>query len=300
MDLEKSKPFLSIHAGWRFWERAILGHPLSAIGSVILLIVVAMAAFAPLLSPHDPNKQDLYKALNEPSREHWLGTDHLGRDLFSRVIYGARVSLYVGVVSTAFSAALGILIGLLAGYRGGAIDHIFMRLVDAFMCFPFLIFVLAMAAALGPGLNNVVFSICALAWTGFARITRGQVLLVRELPYVEAARALGMSPLRIVLRHVLPNSLAPVIVAASVTAGMAILIESGTAFLGLGIEPPAASWGKELRVGYTYLERVPLFSIAPGLMITLTVLAFNFLGDGLRDALDPRLRGGEKIRRHGP
>jgi len=295
MDPEKLKNHLFINTSWRFWQKAVLRHRLSFPGFIIIALVVAMAAFAPLLAPHDPNKQNLYKVLEDPSREHWLGTDHLGRDLFSRVIYGARVSLYVGVVSTAFSAILGILIGLFAGYRGGAVDHVFMRLVDTFMCFPFLVFVLAMAAALGPGLHNVMISICALAWTGFARIIRGQVLLVRELPYVEAARALGMTPLRLVFRHVLPNSLAPIIVAASITVGTAILVESSTAFLGLGIEPPTASWGKELRVGYSYLERAPLFSIAPGLMITLTVLAFNFLGDGLRDALDPRLRGSRKI-----
>ena len=253
-----------------------------------------MAAFAPLLASHDPNKQNLYRVLHGPSREHWLGTDNLGRDLFSRIIFGARVSLYVGFVSTAISAVLGILIGLLAGYRGGTIDHILMRLTDTFMCFPFLVFVLAMAAALGPGINNVIISICLLAWTGFARIIRSQVLVVREMPYVEAARAVGMSSFRILFSQVLPNCLAPVIVAASITIGTAILIESSTAFLGLGIDPPTASWGKELRVGYTYLERVPLFSIVPGVMITMTVLAFNFLGDGLRDALDPRLRGGEK------
>jgi ABC-type dipeptide/oligopeptide/nickel transport system permease subunit len=277
--------------GWRPLGRTILRHRLSIIGIAIIAAILVMAIFAPFLAPYDPNKQSLYKVLKGPSKAHWLGTDNLGRDLLSRVIYGARISMYVGLVATAVSALLGILIGLIAGFRGGALDNVIMRITDTFMCFPFLIFVLAMAAALGPGINNVILSICLLGWTGFARIVRGQVLLVRELPYIEAARAVGMSRARIMFTHVLPNCLAPVIVAASITIGSAILTESSTAFLGLGVQPPTASWGKELRVGYTYLERVPLFSIAPGLMIALAVLAFNFLGDGLRDALDPRLRG---------
>lgn len=264
---------------------------MAAIGLGIIVLVGALAILAPFAAPHDPYKQDLYRVLEQPSRMHWLGTDNVGRDLLSRVIYGARVSLLVGLVATAGSATLGVLIGLVAGYWGGAVDTLVMRVTDAFMCFPFLIFVLAMAAALGPGVGNVVISFSLLGWTGFARTVRGQVLLVRELPYVEAARAVGVPRARIMLRHVLPNVLAPVIVAASITMGLAILTESGTAFLGLGAEPPIASWGKELRVGYTYLERVPLLAIAPGVMITVTVLAFNFLGDGLRDALDPRLRG---------
>ncbi len=277
--------------GWKPLIRAVLRHRLSVVGIVIIAVILAMAIFAPIIAPYDPNKQSLYKVLRAPSKAHWLGTDNLGRDLLSRVIYGARVSMYVGLVATAFSALIGILIGLIAGFRGGAIDNLIMRVTDTFMCFPFLIFVLAMAAALGPGINNIILSICLLGWTGFARIVRGQVLLVRELPYIEAARAVGMSRSRIMFKHILPNCLAPVIVAASITIGAAILTESSTAFLGLGVQPPTASWGKELRVGYTYLERVPLFSIAPGLMIALAVLAFNFLGDGLRDALDPRLRG---------
>jgi ABC-type dipeptide/oligopeptide/nickel transport system permease subunit len=253
------------------------------------------AALAPILAPYDPYKQNLRCVLQPPSSAHWLGTDNVGRDLLSRVIYGARVSLFVGVTATFVSAILGVVIGLVAGYVGGRLDSAVMRLTDAFMCFPYLIFVLALAAALGPGLTNIVAAFCVLGWTGFARIVRGQVLLLRELPYVEAARAAGLGEARVMFRHVLPNALAPVIVAASITIGLAILTESGTAFLGLGAEPPTASWGEELRVGYTYLERVPLFSLAPGLLITATVLAFNFVGDGLRDALDPRLRGEHRV-----
>jgi ABC-type dipeptide/oligopeptide/nickel transport system permease subunit len=207
------------------------------------------------------------------------------------------VSLLFGLGSTAISAILGALIGLIAGYRGGLTDAAIMRVTDAFLCFPPLVFILAVTAALGAGLHNLVLSFALFGWTGFARIMRGQVLLVRELPFVEAARAAGLHPWRIMLRHVLPNTLAPIIVAVTITVGVAILTESGISFLGLGVQPPTASWGKDLRVGFTYLETAPLFSIAPGVMITLAVIAFNFLGDGLRDALDPRLKGTGLARR---
>jgi ABC-type dipeptide/oligopeptide/nickel transport system permease subunit len=271
--------------------RAVLRHRLAAAGLVVILLFCVMALAAPWLAPWSPYEQDLYAVLAGPSAQHWFGTDNLGRDLFSRTIYGARVSLLFGIGSTALSAALGVAVGLLAGFRGGWVDSVVMRITDAFLCFPPLIFILAMSAALGPGLHNVVLSFALFGWTGFARIVRGQVLLVRELPFVEAARASGLTPARIMLSHVLPNTLAPIIVAVTITVGAAILAESGVSFLGLGVQPPTASWGKELRVGFTYLEAVPLFSIVPGLMITLVVVAFNFVGDGLRDALDPRLKG---------
>ena len=275
----------------RILVRALLRHRLAIVGLVVVLAVTTMAVLAPVLAPYDPYRQNLRRVLQPPSSTHWLGTDNVGRDLLSRVIYGARVSLFVGFTATLVSAVLGVAIGLVAGYFGGKLDNAIMRLTDAFMCFPYLIFVLALAAALGPGLTNIVVAFCFLGWTGFARIVRGQVLLIRELPYIEAARVAGVGEARVMFRHVLPNTLAPVIVAASITIGIAILTESGTAFLGLGAEPPTASWGKELRLGYTYMERAPLFSLVPGLLITATVLAFNFVGDGLRDALDPRLRG---------
>jgi peptide/nickel transport system permease protein len=249
------------------------------------------------VSTHDPNTQDHYKVLSGPSYDHWLGTDIVGRDLYSRIIYGSRVSLTVGIFSVFFSVFIGSVLGLWAGYKGGLTDMIIMRIVDTFMCIPYLPFVLVLAAALGPGLRNIIIALGILGWTGFCRIMRGQVLMVRELPYVEAARAAGASGSRVMFKHLFPNCLAPIIVAVTISLGGFIMLESTMAFFGLGVQPPTPSWGKELRTGYAYLETVPFFSIAPGILITLAVLAFNFLGDGLRDSLDPRLRGeGKKIK----
>jgi ABC-type dipeptide/oligopeptide/nickel transport system permease subunit len=277
--------------------RAVARHRLAKVGLLIIAVLGIIAIFAPVLAPYDPNHQDLYRVLAPPSRAHLLGTDNLGRDLLSRLLYGARVSLFVGIVSSLVSAALGVVVGLIAGFRGGMVDAIIMRITDAFLCFPPLIFILAMSAALGPGLQNVMLSFALFGWTAFARLVRGQVLLVRELPFIEAARSVGVPATRIMFRHILPNIVAPVLVAITIGIGSAILVESGVSFLGLGVQPPTASWGKELRVGFTYLEAAPLFSIAPGVMISLAIISFNFVGDGLRDALDPRLRGGIRVQR---
>jgi peptide/nickel transport system permease protein len=277
--------------------RAVARHRLAGVGLVIIATLIFIAIFAPALAPYNPNQQDLYRVLAPPSRIHLLGTDNLGRDLLSRLLYGTRVSLFVGIVSSLVSAVIGVVIGLIAGFRGGMVDAIIMRITDAFLCFPPLIFILAMSAVLGPGLQNVMLSFALFGWTVFARLARGQVLLVRELPFIEAARSVGVPATRIMFRHILPNIVAPVLVAITITIGVAILIESGVSFLGLGVQPPTASWGKELRVGFTYLEAAPLFSIAPGVMISLAIISFNFVGDGLRDALDPRLRGANRVPR---
>lgn len=266
-------------------------HRLAAIGLFVVAFLIMTATFAPWIAPYSPYEQDLYNVLSGPSTVHWLGTDNIGRDLLSRFLYGGRVSLLIGFISTLLSAAIGVSLGLLAGFKGGLIDTVIMRIVDAFLCFPPLVFLLVVAAVLGSGVQNLALALVLFGWTFFARIVRGQVLLVRELPFVEAARAAGASPTRIMWRHILPNTLAPVIVAISLGIGAAILAESAISFLGLGVQPPTASWGKELRNGFDYLEQAPLYSMVPGLLVTLAVLAFNFLGDGLRDALDPRLRG---------
>ncbi len=293
---ERIEPRRISRIGAKAILRGVLRHNLARAGVAIIILLASMAVFAPLIAPYDPNAQDLYKVLTGPSADHWLGTDNVGRDLLSRIIYGARVSLMVGSFSVFLSVFIGSVLGLLAGYRGGVADMIIMRVVDTFMCIPFLPFVLVLAAALGPGLKNIILALSILGWTGFCRIMRGQVLMVRELPYVEAARAAGASGFRIMFKHLFPNCLAPIIVAVSISLGAFIMLESTMSFFGLGVQPPTPSWGKELRTGYSYLESVPFFSIAPGILITLGVLAFNFLGDGLRDALDPRLRGeGKKI-----
>jgi peptide/nickel transport system permease protein len=271
---------------------ALAKHWVASTGIIIFLCIAAMAIFAPFLAPYNPNEQDLYHVLEGPSRLHLLGTDDVGRDLLSRVIYGSRATLLMGGLSTLFAAIIGVLLGLVAGYKGGIIDMIIMRTTDTFMCIPALVLMLAIVAALGPGMESVIISITVLSWTWFARIVRGQVMQVRELPYIEAAQALGASGFRIMFKHLLPNVMAPIIITASIALGGNIMLESAVSFLGLGVQPPTPSWGNELRIGYSYLEIVPLFSLAPGLMITLAVLAFNFIGDGLRDALDPRLRSG--------
>ena len=271
--------------------KTVLKHKIAFIGLVIIIGMLCMAVFAPYLAPHDPNDQDLYHVLEGPSRGHLLGTDDVGRDLLSRVIYGARISLFIGIVSTFLSALLGSILGLISGYKGGVADMLIMRITDTFMCLPVMVMLLVIVAVMGPGVQNIIIAISILTWTTFARLMRGQVLYVRELPFVEAAHAAGASEWRIMLKEILPNAMAPIIVAITITLGRHIMLESIATFLGLGVQPPTPTWGKALRVGYSYLEIVPLFSIAPGLMITLAVLGFNFFGDGLRDALDPRLRG---------
>ena len=283
--------------GFKALVRTLLKHKLSRFGLIVIFLLILMAVLAPVIAPYHPNDQDLYQVLKGPSKEHWLGTDNVGRDLLSRIMYGAQISMTAATFATLGSIALGIIMGLIAGFKGGIVDNIIMRMVDTFMVFPGLIFILIMAAALGPGIKNVIIAIILFGWTWAARVIRGQVLAVREHPYVEAAKAAGASEWRVMLKHVLPNSIAPMIVATALGMGGAVGMEAGAAFLGIGVQPPTPSWGRALRTGYSYLERVPLFSIAPGVLITLAVLSFTLLGDGLRDALDPRIRGeGKKIK----
>ncbi len=263
--------------------------PVVRFGLIVLALMLLMAIIAPLIAPYGVDQQNLFNVLKSPSAKHWLGTDNLGRDVLTRLIYGGRVPLMVAALATVMAASLGILIGLIAGLLGGWVDGLLMRTADAFICFPALVFTLVMSAMIGPGIHNVILSFVIFGWTGFARITRGQVLIVRELQYVEAARAIGMSRIRILLRHVLPNVLTPLIVAASLTAGGAILVEAGASFLGVGAQPPTASWGRELQNGFRLLEVAPIISFSSGLLITLAVLSFNYIGDGLRDLLDPRV-----------
>lgn len=261
-------------------------------GIGIVAGLVLAAAAAPLLGRVDPNAIDLRNALQAPSASHWFGTDAQGRDVWSRLLYGARVSLIVGLASQTLSLALGVFLGLVAGYRGQWTDEIIMRLADVTLAFPSLLLLIAMAAAFTPSLTVVCIVIGVVGWAGMARLVRGQVLVVRELDYVQAMRAIGAGGTRIVWRHILPNVIAPVVIAATLGIAGAIMAEAALSFLGLGVQPPTASWGAMIADGrdLSQLRNAPWTSLAPGIAIGIAVLGFNILGDALRDALDPRAR----------
>jgi peptide/nickel transport system permease protein len=269
------------------WRRS----PLTIIGLVLIVMLAFIALLAPLIAPADPLKQVLSTRLDPPSAAHWLGTDQLGRDVLSRMIYGARISLLIGGVVVGLAASVGTFVGLVAGYAGGWLDEGLMRLTDVFFAFPALILAMAISGALGPSLTNAMIAIAVVSWPVYARLVRAQVLSLREREYVEAARGLGASAERIVWQHILPNTLAPLLVQASFDMGGAILSAAGLSFIGFGTQPPTAEWGVMISEGRNYIATHSWLSLFPGLAILVTVAAFNLIGDGLRDALDPRLRG---------
>jgi ABC-type dipeptide/oligopeptide/nickel transport system permease subunit len=258
------------------------------VGVIAFLVLAAVAA--PLLARHDPYGIDLVRQLEPPSPDHWLGTDIQGRDVWARLLYGARVSLSVGIVSQGIALALGLAMGLVAGYYGRWIDELVMRLADVTLAFPTLLLLIAMVAALQPSLTVVFITIGLVGWAGMARLVRGQVLVVRQLEYVQASRALGAGDFRVILRHVLPGVVAPVVIAATLGVAGAIMAESSLSFLGLGVQPPTPSWGAMIADGRDLyqLRHSPWTSVFPGIAIASAVLGFNLLGDALRDALDPR------------
>jgi peptide/nickel transport system permease protein len=262
------------------------------IGVLIVSLVALAAAAAPALAPYDPAKQVLLDALLAPSSTHLLGTDEFGRDVLSRTIYGARASLQVGLVAVILSAGAGTILGEIAGYRGGRVDEIVMRVMDALFAFPALVLALIINSILGNSLTNAIIAIAVVSTPGFARLARASTLSVREREFVEAARALGASNPRILGQHVLPNILPPLIVNATTLISAAIITEGSLSFLGLGVQPPTPSWGSMLRSGYGYLDGSPWMALAPAVATMLTVLGFNFVGDAVSDALDPRLREG--------
>jgi peptide/nickel transport system permease protein len=262
---------------------------LAAIGLGIVALLVICAVLAPVISPYEPNRQRLLEALQGPSAEHLLGTDENGRDVLSRILYGTRISLAAGIFSVSIALFFGVLMGLVSGYFGGKIDDVIMRMMDALLAFPTLVLALAITAALGPGLRNAMIAIGIVFMPIFARLTRGQVLSVREREFVEAARTLGAGHGRIMLLHILPNVTAPLIVQVSLSVAVAILAEATLSFLGLGVQPPEPSWGSMVSRGKDYLDLAPWLAFAPGGAILLAVMGFNFLGDAVRDALDPRL-----------
>jgi peptide/nickel transport system permease protein len=276
---------------WRRFRRVFLGRGLVVFGMVFMVIFFVLAIFAPFIAPYPPNDPDLSAALQGPSQAHLLGTDALGRDTLSRVIFGTRTSLIIGFAVTGFASVVGILLGMLAGYYGGVVNAIIMRIVDAFMSFPMILLALTIAALLGNGMRNVIFALGVAMMPGFARLMCGQVLSVKENDYVTAGHSIGASNWRIMLRHVFPNSIPPVIVLITMLLGGVVLAEAGLSFLGIGITPPTPSWGGMVNDGRQYLLTLPILSFAPGIAIMLLVFAFNMIGDGLRDALDPRLRG---------
>jgi peptide/nickel transport system permease protein len=270
---------------------AILRDPLS-VGAIALIGALALAAaLAPLIAPADPLAQELGARLQPPSAEHWLGTDQLGRDIESRLLYGARISLVIGLVVVVVAGVFGTLVGIVAGYAGGWIDEALMRFTEVFLAFPPLILAMAIAGALGPSLTNAIFAIAAVTWAVYARLARGQLLSLRRREYVEAAQSIGASRARILLRHLLPNALGPLLVQASFDMGSAIISAAGLSFIGFGAQPPTPEWGVMISEGRNFISTEPWLSLFPGLAILLAVGSFNVLGDGLRDALDPRLRG---------
>src|SRR5271157_2638256 len=272
--------------------RRAAGHNLLATaGAAMIAVFVVLALFAPWIAPQDPAHIDLPARLMGPSASHWFGTDELGRDILSRIIYGARISMLVGTCVVATSLTLGLIFGSIAGYYGGFLDR-FLNVVvmNAFMSFPGILLAIAFVAFLGPGLFNVVLALSIGGWVGYARLVRAQVLAVKEREFVEAARALGASDLRIIVRHILPNIIQPVIVQAAIGMAGAILAEATMSFLGLGVPPPTATWGSMLNDGRSHLFDAPHLVLFPALAVMLAVLSFNFIGDALRDYLDPRSR----------
>lgn len=288
LNIEKEKPYR-----FNLKDKAslLLKSKSAFIGGIIVAIVVLCAIFAPLLTTHDPYEMDMSKALLKPGEEnHILGTDQYGRDLFTRLVYGARVSLHVGIVSVAVSMVIGVTLGLIAGYYGGLIDTIIMRIVDIFLSFPVILLAIALVASLGPGINNVIIALGFVYWTNYTRIVRGNVLSIKEEEYIQAAKTIGSSDFRIIFLNILPNTMAPIIVVATLGIGVAIVSEATLSFLGLGIQPPEASWGWTLAFGMKYIRESFHLSLYPGIAIMITVLGFNLLGDGIRDLTDTKLK----------
>ena len=264
---------------------------MTRVGAVIVGTTVLAALLGPFLAPSDPYAQELALRLSGPAAGHWFGLDELGRDIFSRLLVGARISLMVGLAVVSVSSTLGILIGSIAGYYGGRVDQVISRIMDVLLAFPGILLAIALVAVLGPSLTNVILALSVIGWVGYARLVRAQVPRIRELEYVQAARALGAKTPRILLRHVIPATLPTVIVQGTLGMAGAIIAEASLSFLGLGVQPPTPSWGTMLDAGRSHLFDAPHLTLFPGLAIALLVLGFNFLGDGLRDRIDPRLIG---------
>ncbi|WP_330396862.1 ABC transporter permease [Anaeromicrobium sediminis] len=263
---------------------------LAMIGLGMIVILVLSALCAPIISPYEYDAQDLENAFQSPSKEHLFGTDEFGRDIFSRMIWGSRISLSVGFLAVSISLIIGGLLGAISGYYGGRIDNVIMRSMDVLLSIPSILLAISIAASLGPGLRNLMIAVGISSIPGYARLVRASVLTIREMEYIEAAKSVGSSDFRIIMKHILPNCLAPIIVQATLGVAFAILTAAGLSFIGLGIQPPTPEWGAMLSGGRLYIRDYAYMTLFPGLAIMITILALNFLGDGLRDALDPKLR----------
>ena len=276
---------------WHRFRRVFLSRGVVIFGLVVLLIVAFVAIFAEWLAPYDTYKVGVAPSLAQPSWEHPLGADNIGRDTLSRLIYGSRTALMVGFISVIAASIIGIPLGMIAGYSGTVLNTLIMRTMDAMMCFPMLLFALVLAAVLGSGIWNVIIALSVATIPGYARVTHGLALSIKENDYILAQQSMGSSYIRTVFKHILPNAFPPLIVLMTMQLGNLILAEAGLSFLGIGITPPGAAWGAMVNTGYGYLKSNPVLSFAPCIAIMLVVFAFNMVGDGLRDALDPRLRG---------
>ena len=270
--------------------KRLLRNKLAVLGLAIVFFVVLTSLTASIVAPFDPMKLSLSNRIKAPSYEHVLGTDHFGRDLLSRVLYGGRVSLWVGVLSVVLAAMFGIILGAVGGYFGGRIDYVIVLIMDALISFPVLLLAIGLMAVMGPGVKNIIIALALVFIPTYGRVVRGSVLSIRQKEYIEAARNAGSGDLKIIFLHVLPNTMAPLIVVTTMGVASAILIEAALSFLGLGVPTPAPSWGNILSDGRNFISQAPWLTIFPGLAITLTVLGFNTLGDGLRDVLDPKLK----------
>jgi peptide/nickel transport system permease protein len=279
------------HSEFRRVIRVFLGRKLAVVGLVFIFLLIVTAIFAPWLAPYDPNKLDLGNQLAQPSRTHLLGTDTVGRDTLSRIIYGSRTSLTVGISAVAISAIIGELMGLIAAYYGGVVFAIIMRFTDALMSIPMLLNALIIASLLGGGVKNVIIALAVGGVAGQCRMMCGQALAIKHNDYIMAGRSTGVSDLRMIIRHIFPNAFPPLLVMITIALGSTILAEAGLSFLGIGIIPPTCAWGSMVNDGYKYLLTNPVLSFAPGIAIMLVVFGFNMMGDGLRDSLDPKLRG---------
>ncbi len=287
-DLKKKKTS-QMELVWLRFKR----NKLALFGTGVLFLLIFAAVFAPFIAPYDPLETNVQRRREDPSSDHWLGTDQLGRDILSRLIYGARIALFIGLIIVGVSGGIGVTLGLLAGTIGGWVDEVIMRVVDAFMAFPVLVFGIAFAVSFGGGLYPVILAVGLIMWTRFARVTRGDVLAIKQELYIEGAKAIGESKKNIIFRYFLPNVLPSIVVVATIQMPSAILFSAALNFLGIGVEPPTPSWGEMVNAGSKFMQFRPNMVTVSGLAIVITVLAFNFMGDGLRDALDPVRRGGK-------